>query len=190
VLILLLSIFIFFTINYFDTKSNLQKYKIENHNLENSNRLLKYSLFQTIVFNQDTILKIVNINDSIVFLSQKIDKNTLVLRFSDNSCTPCLKRELNNISLLEKRGIPVLIISSYNNKREFKALLQEYDIKSDFLLLEQKQELFPFDKISSDLYVFLLTKDLEVKYLFFPVQTEDYLSVEYFNFIENLFNPA
>jgi hypothetical protein len=113
--------------------------------------------------------------------------NTLVFRFSESSCSPCLKRELSNISSLEKQGIPILIIATYSNKREFRILLENYNIKSRYLLLDKDQYLFTFENTSSDLYLFLLMSNLKISYLFFPVQTEDSLSSEYFSFIEAIF---
>lgn len=172
---------------FFQMKKNAKETDIQLDRLENANRLLKYSLFQAMIFSQDKINDIVTTNHGETPLAKVIDMNTLIFRFSENACSPCLQRELMNVSLLEKQGIPILIIASYKNSRELQILLQKHNVKSRFILLEDNQELFPFEKQASDLYLFLLTPELNVEYLFFPVQTEDDLSSEYYNFIETTF---
>jgi len=155
--------------------------------LENSNNLLKHSLYQTVMYGKETINSTIKTSEGIVPLSKIIDMNTIVFRFSENSCNSCLKRELSNISHIEKQGIPVLIIATYSNKRELRLLLEKYDIKSKYLLLDAKQYLFAFEDVSSDLFLFILTPGLQVNYLFFPVQTDTSLSYEYFKFIEFIY---
>lgn len=174
-------------IAYFSYRENTKELERQVIYLKNSNNLLKYSLLQSTIYGGDSINSILKTDKGIAPLSKIIDMNTLVLRFSDTSCSPCLKRELSNISDLEKRDIPILIIATYSNKREFQLLLKEYDIKSRYLLLDKSQYLFSFENASSDLYLFLLMDDLNFDYLFFPVQTEDSLSYDYYNFIEALY---
>jgi hypothetical protein len=186
--LILLSGTIFSIINFYGTKEDIRLYKRQISDLEISNRLLKYSLFQTLIYSKDSIYSIIKTKNEIVPLLKIIDENTLVLRLSEHSCNPCLQRELANISALEKNGIPLLLIASYSNEREFISLLREYGVKSKYLVLGHDEELFSFEKNTSDLYLFLLTPDLNINYLFFPIQTEDHLSSEYYNFIETIFS--
>lgn len=188
VIVLILLFGLIISIIYILTrKVNIRELEEQITHLEYSNNLLRYSLSQSIIYGKDTINSTIKTSDGIVPLSKIIDMNTIVFRFSEHSCTPCLKRELSNISRIEKRGIPLLIIASYSNKRELRILLEKYNIRSRYLLLDEKQSLFTFEDSSSDLYFFLLKPSLKINYLFFPVQTDDSLSSEYFNFIEAIY---
>lgn len=173
---------------YFKQKNGIDKYKAEVQHLENIKGLLEHSIFQLILFGNDTIKTTLTTDKGQVHLSQLIDMNTVILRFSKNACMPCLKRELGTISLLEKQGIPVLIIASGYNRREIKSMLNEHEVYSRYILLADHENLFSFENKSSDgLYLFLLYKDLRTDYLFFPVQFEDRLSREYVNHLISIY---
>ncbi len=188
ILILLLMGAIFFAYQYYTTKKMLSDCKIKESNTEQSSHLLQQSLLQSIVFGSEAELLSLKVEDKEVLLSEVVDGlNTLIFRFSEHTCKPCLERELKNISFLEKQGIPVLVVASYSNHRELKLLLKEFDISSRYILLKENEHLCSFEGTSSDLYIFLLIEGSNIEYLFFPVQNEDNLSKEYFDFIEALF---
>lgn len=173
---------------YYLNKKELSDNVINISNLEQSIHLLKYSILQSVVFGSENKLLRVKTNEGEVLISDILDgMNTIVFRFSAHSCEPCLNRELANISHLEKQGVPVLIVATYSNPREFRLLLKKFDIGSRYILLEEGESLCSFENTSSDLFVFLLDPDANIRFLFFPVQNEDNLSIEYFDFIEALF---
>jgi hypothetical protein len=183
-LIIALSLLIYKTC---DLNKKIDNYKIDIHKVESGENSLKYSLFQTIIFSGDKIKDTIRTNKGIAPLRQLIEMNTIIFRFSKESCMPCLQRELNNISLLEKKDIPVIIIVSGYNNIEMKALLNEYKVYSRYILLEKEEQLFSFEDISSDLFLFMLSKDLTIKYLYFPIQYQGQLSDEYTNYLISLY---
>lgn len=185
--ILILSFFLYTNIV---NNKKINKLNILTTNIVTQNELLKNSLFQNSVFNGSDINKKFTTKDNNeIFLSDIIKDSTLIIRIFENTCAPCMNKELSNISKLEKKGIPILILSTFTNTRALASLLNQFNINSKTYNLKHDEHLFTFDG-NSDIYVFLLTKDLKVRYLFFPVQNDKDVSSSYYQHIENIFRKV
>ena len=186
--VLFFLIILFLTyINY----NNKKKIEILSQNVQlvtRQNQLLKNTLLDySMIFGAGSILDTLFLtNKESVLLSDLIKYKTVIARISEGSCNPCLKRELKHIKELEENGIPVILFASFSNKRSLSSLLNEYNIISEVYLLESEGHLFPFDE-SLRLYVFTIDKELKADNLFLPVQYEDQLSADYYQYIKTLF---
>lgn len=155
-------------------------------NLKDENTLLKNSLLQTLFSYKESITDSICTTDNKQLSLKEIIKGPrLIFRIFEYSCPPCLNKELENISKLEKEGVPITIIASFQKERLLKAYLNEYDIKSEVYNLKESSFLFPFDKDISSIYCFILNKDRTISALFFPIQNEKEVSHAYYTFIQN-----
>lgn len=157
--------------------------------LSQKNELLKNAWFETLLsvdseINKDLLL----MNDtSNILLKDVVVKKTLIVRLSYAACRPCLERELRNIHKLEEKGVPILIIASYPNRRSLDILLKQYEITSKAYLMYPNQKMFSFDENVSQLYIFLTDQNLTIRNFFIPVQMVDDVSETYFRYIQNSF---
>lgn len=184
--ILLLS-FLYSIIQISNMNNGLIKLKQVITETTNQKDLLKNSLFQSIFFSDFEISDFFYTdNDEKIFLKNIVGDGVLVFRIFENSCSSCVDREFGNISKLEKEGLPILIVASYENRRLLNLYLKEYDIKSKVYNLKSKFCLFQFDKDIDDIYCFLLDSCIDSKYMFFPIQNEQGTSDFYYQFISNV----
>lgn len=183
-----ISVLSFFLYINIANHKQIKKLNIKTNNIITHNELLKNSLFQSSIFNgSDLNERFITKDNHEVYFKDIVKDSLLVIRFFENTCSPCLHKELANISKLEKKGIPILILSSFSNPRALTSLLNQFGINSKVYNLKYSERLFSFDE-SVDLYVFFLTKDLKTRYLFFPVQYDKEVSSSYYQHIENIFN--
>lgn len=116
----------------------------------NQKDLLKNSMFQSIFFSNFEISDFFYTdNDERIFFKNIVGDGVLVFRIFENSCSSCVDREFGNISKLEKEGLPILIVASYENRRLLNLYLKEYDIKSKVYNLKSK---FCIDDSRVDFY--------------------------------------
>ena len=187
--ILLILVIILLGCSYYQnisTNNKIKKTQVQINTLVEQNNLLKNSLFHTILSSNPLITETFKTKDNrIIHWKDIIDKNVLVFRFFDNSCSSCLDRELSNINSLENKGVPILILATFPNERALQSLLNRNKIKSPVYNLAPQFHLFSFEEHIPNLYIFFLSRELNIKYLYFPIQNDNEISTAYYQHIIN-----
>lgn len=119
---------------------------------------------------------------TISILRENITKTNkkIIVYIKENACESCLNTLLKNISIFEKEDESILLCGKYSNPNKFKLLLLEHKIKSSFVILKEDDQLFSetFDFI--DLVLFTIDEFHIIDNVFFPIQTEEDLLLNYF----------
>ena len=148
------------------------------------NTITSFSQELTIVKNE-----LVLSNLDRILLDTLLDKSfKLIFRFGESSCNPCIQRELQNISNLEK-SIPknkIIVIASYDDERKAMILLNNYNIESRLICLSPSSKITSLESDAIDPCLFLLNKDLKMNNVFFSLQEDAGLSIEYYQNILRL----
>jgi hypothetical protein len=107
----------------------------------------------------------------------------LIVRYSPLACDICLEEELKQIgNFLEKIGIEnVIILASNHNIRSLKALKNR--LQGNLMVCQVEKTGIPFEESNSNLFVFVLDKDMTVKDFFIPEKTLPNLSKDYYEAI-------
>lgn len=177
--------YIYIGFRLLEATKKLQQKEIHNIELSTEKELLEYNLLQSIFCQNLPINEtLLTADNKTIFLKEHITTKTLICRIFENSCSTCQQKELQRIGSLENEGIPIVIIASFTNKRQLKSLLKANGINSKYFNLSESCNLFPFDANSNDIYICLIDEHLKPKYIFIPVQNNNFLSETYLKYIK------
>ncbi|MDR2144891.1 MAG: hypothetical protein LBE91_00320 [Tannerella sp.] len=117
--------------------------------------------------------------DSTVFLSELVrSKPVLVLRFSDVNCAACVENLLHQLD--NNHSNNVLILCSYQEKKDFEILIHSIVIKYPIYLTDGKY--FQWEtELSALPYFFVLRQNLSVSSVFIPDNRFGDITKQYFD---------
>lgn len=156
--------------------------------VDNRNNILKDALIEMSFLFTSSLPEIVKLNDgTFVDFENVVLNKTVVFRFFENSCSPCVRRELSNVRNMLIKKIPIIIIASFSSERKLKAILSEYSINTTVYNLDKTSFVLKECDQLSKAYYFILDENMKVNNLFIPLQSEDDLSDVYCDYVESIY---
>lgn len=190
--LLILSVFVssfafFYGLMYHNMNLKLRKVNQEKIQIQQQNELLKDNWLETLLASEAIVNKELLLfkDGNKVALKDVVQNKSLVIKIPYAACQPCLERELQFLASSEKKGFPIIIISTYPDMQKLKRLLAKYQITSPAYLINASTDLLCLDEsYRTSIYTLILNEDLSFDYLFFPIQTIDKVSEMYYQIIE------
>ncbi len=127
-------------------------------------------------------LEISDINENLIYLTERVKAPMLVIKTSAMGCDLCLQEELKHIEkYISHVKENVIILASDCNSRTVRILKQS--IQFDFEIFRIQKVGLPFEDNNHNLFIFVLGNDLVVKEFFIPEKTLPELSKNYYETI-------
>ncbi|WP_077155535.1 hypothetical protein [Bacteroides bouchesdurhonensis] len=153
--------------------------KLEKKNLNMAENIqLSYTYNNTDQM-QDLVVKDESFN-SIRISKLLKDAPIIVFRISRNNCYSCVEF-LNNILMAEISNNKILYVTDYSNSREVKFFKEMFCIDGPIYMIDELDENMDMENRP---YVFLLDSNLLRRFLFFPINREKKMTLQYLNYVK------
>jgi len=133
-----LTIFLFFIFSKFENKRlnfeiNMMKYEINNW----GNNYNKLALNYPLEINQDLLIKDLSGRKFKLSDLLKVNSQTIIFRYNERSCQPCLVEEIENINRGIKSGYNVILICNFIEYSDFVTFCRINKFKSKAYLITE-----------------------------------------------------
>lgn len=148
--------------------------------------ILQYSKSANKIVDEDS--KLITQSGDEVFLKEIINsKPKIFFKYFKGSCYSCIEKEFYNIRKVfsENELEKIIVLTDENLRYKIDVFINENQLKNDIYSINPNNCKLPFDSIKKP-YIFTLDDTYLPQNLFIPIESNDSLSIKYYEYLENI----